>query len=264
MYCKECNTLVEKLHSKVCKQILNVHKTTSNYGVRLELGRMPLYVNIISKTLKYYIQITRRTCVNSLLKSAFKLHEANTSNWYMAIKNVLEFTGYSLDNFNISNIKSSSFSVVNQLKSFIEKQYLARVRENVKLTLYSQLKKILIREKYLEINDPTVRKSVTQLRLSNHKLPIETGRYTGIDRNNRLCTLCKCSTGDEYHCLMQCYHPKLTDLRNKFLSKIFQIEPALQHLSRKCLFIYILLLHDESILAPCMQYIHKLIQLYAM
>ena len=106
---QECHTLVEKLHSKVCKQILNVHKSRSNYGVRLDLGRMPLHVNIIIMTLKYYLQMNRRTCVNPLLESAFKLHKDNTSNWYMEIKNVLEFTGYCLETLNIHNIKNSKF-----------------------------------------------------------------------------------------------------------------------------------------------------------
>ena len=56
--------------------------------------------------------------------------------------------------------------MLNQLKSFIEKQYLARVRENVKLSLYCQLKENLKREQYLDIKDTMMRKSVTQIRLS--------------------------------------------------------------------------------------------------
>ena len=44
------------------------------------------------------------------------------------------------------------------------------------------------------------RKSYTRLRLSSHSLEIETGRYNGIDRINRLCKLRnKNVVESEYH-----------------------------------------------------------------
>ena len=41
----------------------------------------------------------------------------------------------------------------------------------------------------------------------NHFIPIEKGRHLGIDRNKRVCTLCKTnSIGDEFHYLFECDH----------------------------------------------------------
>ena len=44
-----------------------------------------------------------------------------------------------------------------------------------------------------------------KIRTCNHRLPIETGRWSNIDRNLRMCTMCdRKSIGDEYHYIMEC------------------------------------------------------------
>ena len=50
-----------------------------------------------------------------------------------------------------------------------------------------------------------LRQSLIRFRTSNHKLPIETGRYLNTLRENRLCTLCLANDiGDEYHYMFIC------------------------------------------------------------
>ena len=95
-----------------------------------------------------------------------------------------------------------------------------------------------------------MRKCVSQLRLSVHCLPVEAGRHVNIERKERLCTMCKCKVGTEYHCLMECFHPILTKERQTriILSNIFKSNLALQNLPRYTLFKYILLFYDKSIL----------------
>jgi hypothetical protein len=40
---------------------------------------------------------------------------------------------------------------------------------------------------------------------SNHRLPIEVGRWTNVERHNRLCQLCQSrEIGDEFHYVLQC------------------------------------------------------------
>ena len=47
--------------------------------------------------------------------------------------------------------------------------------------------------------------TLCKFRTTNHKSPIETGRWNNIDRVNRICTKCDNKTiGDEYHYIMQC------------------------------------------------------------
>ena len=39
--------------------------------------------------------------------------------------------------------------------------------------------------------------ALAKFRTSNHKLPIETGRWSNIPRNQRICHLCETEIGDE-------------------------------------------------------------------
>lgn len=40
-------------------------------------------------------------------------------------------------------------------------------------------------------------RTIARFRTSNHKLPIETGRWNNVDRENRKCWLCNVDIGDE-------------------------------------------------------------------
>ena len=47
--------------------------------------------------------------------------------------------------------------------------------------------------------------TLCKFRCGSHRLPIETGRWRGVSRNDRLCHLCNLEDiGDEYHYYMTC------------------------------------------------------------
>jgi hypothetical protein len=60
---------------------------------------------------------------------------------------------------------------------------------------------------------------ITKFRTSNLHLPIETGRWYNIPREERICHLCKETIGDEYNFLLVCKNENIITLRNKYLSK---------------------------------------------
>ena len=63
------------------------------------------------------------------------------------------------------------------------------------------------------------RKESVKLRIGNHKLLIETGRYDQIPRDNRLCPMCKSNQiEDEIHLLFHC--TKYCSFRDEFYKKI--------------------------------------------
>lgn len=250
-------TLMEKVHSKMCKYILQVHKSASNYAVRCELGRLPLFINVACRILKYYINICDRK-ESSIVKTVFKLHESNASSWYTFIKSIVKHLGLNLNTMTAYSIKSSKNSVYNKLCKISQELYIKNLSEYSKLSLYASIKTKHCKEKYLNcIHDVRVRKSVSQLRLSCHKLPIETGRYKGIEACNRFCTMCNMYVGTEQHCLIECLHPTITAIRTKFLTKIFQINSQLKQLNRTSLFKYILLFTDLSINQECAFYVNE-------
>ena len=90
-YIQDCQYIIDQLHSKFCKQTLCVHKRSCNYAVRLELGRLPLFINIICRVLKYYINVVNRN-EKSPVKITLVLHKTMENLWYTFVKQVVEYT----------------------------------------------------------------------------------------------------------------------------------------------------------------------------
>jgi hypothetical protein len=160
-------------------------------------------------------------------------------------------------------MKGSKQSIYNKLKVITQGVYSNKISECSKLSLYSSLKTNLVMEPYLKLPDKNIRKSITELRISTHKLPIEIGRWKNIERSNRLCPWCKYSVGTEAHCLLECFHPSLSSARNSYLSKILNINPLLLSLPRDSLLKYILSFTDKSIYLVTGNYINKILKLFA-
>ena len=92
-----------------------------------------------------------------------------------------------------------------------------------KLCTYIIFKKHFHREEYLNIANPSARRTIAKFRLSAHKLRIESARYDCrnkyIPPEERICTNCDQSkTEDEFHFLLHC--PKYNDLRKKLYENI--------------------------------------------
>ena len=70
---------------------------------------------------------------------------------------------------------------------------------------------------------------IVKIRTSNNYFPAETGRYTGLDYESRLCPFCINAVGDVYHYLLECkqfdYH------RKKYIYKYFYTRPNIEKMS---------------------------------
>ena len=110
-------------------------------------------------------------------------------------------------------------------KTSIQSRY-EQVNNSAKCSsLYKHVKCSFGEEHYLTSLPDKLRLSVYRLRTSNHKLSIETGRYTGIDRKDILCTLCKKTLGDEFHFVLECKYNNLVDIRKKYISNYYYTRP---------------------------------------
>ena len=79
-------------------------------------------------------------------------------------------------------------------------------------------------EKYLVDLPFDSARFLLKFRVLNHKLPIQKGRFLGIERNERKCNKCSCNDlGDEYHYLFLC--PVFHEVRNKYLKPYFYSRP---------------------------------------
>ena len=246
----------EKLHQKFCKYILGVHSKTTNIAVLSELGRFPLYFNIIKAMLKFFHRLENPGTTFPLLKDSLAeskaLHDSKKTSWYTSIKYILQKINTSRP---VHKHNSEIYSKC--LRSFFiqEWEQLLNSYASGKLCSYVLFKNNFGCEKYLTIiQNFELRRSLTRLRLSAHTLTIERGRYQGIPRHNRVCP--RCSSGeieDEIHFLFSCTH--LNDGRKNLMSQIYKNCAEFMNLDIKNKFVWLMNCENKDILLELCSYI---------
>ena len=202
------NSIFEVLYLKFAKWMLGVNKKSVNLATRGELGLFPLYFDCVGKFLKYESRV--RNINEGLVSNAFNNNIELSSNLeYNSIDKVK-----AINSMFSSNATSTSNSN-NDYKSVIKNVY-TKYRERFsdtlstmgdgKLKIYNQIKSYHGTENYLsDIMNGNHRKAFTRLRISAHSLYIETGRYNGTDRDDRICRICTSEQlEDEHHLLLDC------------------------------------------------------------
>ena len=108
------------------------------------------------------------------------------------------------DNNNQLKKPSINKNILKRFHDIFTQHTLANIQNNSKLNFLNSIKDTYSMENYLKIKDYQNRKAICKLRTSSH-LKIETGRWTNIARENRICTQCRQNTvEDEYHFLFDC------------------------------------------------------------
>ena len=103
----------------------------------------------------------------------------------------------------------------NTLQAQFVQEWNSKMDSSGKCTLYKHLKAEFKLEPYLLKLSRDVFRHIVKFRCSNHKLAIEKGRYSGIDRNLRYCDMCYLDVlGDEYHILFECVKPDIVNYVN--------------------------------------------------
>ena len=212
----------EKLHMQCCKDGLRLPITVSNMGCRSELGRFPLIKDVLINVIKFDMRL--KSDINQeLLQAAHFSQEQlskNSQNTYTCthcqfIQRVsdelhLESNGtFQCNQLHLlkSKLKTEGKKISAKSENYyigkIYKPFMSTKRNNVhaKLHLKSQVKDDFTYEEYLNIRGIN---SLIRFKLSAHWLPIERGRHKRpiINREDRLCPLCKTCVGDEIHALM--------------------------------------------------------------
>ena len=93
-------------------------------------------------------------------------------------------------------------------------------------------------ENYLDILENKDRILLCRYRTCNHRLPIETGRWTNIDRNERYCQLCNSNKiGDEYHYILECQtcmHERKKFLGDYYCTRVNTVKFKMLFQSKNC------------------------------
>ena len=211
---------IERFHLKVCKQILGVHRKASNIAVLAELGRFPLKLDI-QKTITKYLLRFNILDKDRLVYKAYIEELKNPGirkNWINFSKNMLDENGLSYIFLNHINCESTSKQVIDKTietlkirnedifkQTIMHHIHNSSIMDSGKLSFYGKLKENFGKEMYLNINNFNNRKTLSELRMSAHKLEIEKGRYLNINRNERICKNCKLGVvEDEAHFILEC------------------------------------------------------------
>ena len=164
----------------------------------------------------WYKLVSGNNCKISVIlyKLLMKLHQHKifSAEWIVKIENTLNECG--LPDFWNDNNLVRSISYVNfkkmyktKLRNMYTRRWQDLMESSSKCSLYRNFKTELKFEKYLiAVCDP-LKSTLIRYRTSNHKLPIEVGRYVNLERKDRKCELCNVNDiGDEFHYLLVCIY----------------------------------------------------------
>ena len=176
---------------------------------------------------------------NGLLMESYITAKDQNCLWIARIREVLEQNG----------MLSLYLNEMKDKPIFINRKHFQTVFSSIKdearkLRTYALLKTEIGMEKYLtNFKEYQGREDITRLRLSNHNLMIETGRYKKISRDMRCCPFCSIVVENEVHFLIEC--PTYASIRNPILTSIRF--PILPMLSSEEKFIYLMANPDKDI-----------------
>ena len=219
--------IIEKVHLKFCKLLLNLKKSTPNFMIYGELGIYPMSLYIQLRMVNFWSKMVNgddNRIAKILYKYVFLKNSDNQfrSDWLKCIKDILDKCGYSNIWLSQGNFNSKWLGISLKQKLFdqFQQKWRADIDCSPKGLAYKLYKQNFEFEEYLNILNDNDRITYCRFRTGNHKLSIETGRWNKIERNLRYCNLCHCNEiGDEFHYTLQC--SSLANFQAQYLDTFF-------------------------------------------
>ena len=201
---------IEKNHLDFLKSILKLKKSTPNVMVYGEFGRYPLEVMIKTRMIKFWCKLlsgknTKISCIMYKLMHYMYKKDIYKNKWISKTKNSIQDMGLNWLNNDVQNIEAFCKSVTTRLQCQFVQNWNNDIYNSQKCLNYRLFKTTFTFENY--ITELSLKSVITlaKFRTTNHKLPIEKGRWENTARNQRFCNLCNINAlGDEYHVLLEC------------------------------------------------------------
>lgn len=191
-----------------------------------ELGQYPLSINIKLRMVEFWIRLNRsENKISSILCKLLYVYYHNygyENKWICFVKSIFDNCGMS-NIWQNTDIYSKEW-IINSLRQKLKDQYLqewfSEVNTSPKSLCYKIFKTEFKFENYLSILPLNFLFIMCKFRCSNHRLPVETGRWHNIPRAERLCHRCGSDDiGDEFHYILTCN--ALNEERRKYLSSYY-------------------------------------------
>ena len=222
--------MVEMVHKQFLRNISKLRKSTPEYMLYAELGRVPIEMHVKSRMIGYWISIING-CETKYCKKIYNLmkieaEKGKAFKWLNYIKQILISVGMP-DLFNqpfINNPRATKTLIKTILNDIYLQEWHAKLQNSSKGRAYNIFKQDLNFETYFNTLNKSSYIPLLKFRTSNYKLPIEIGRWENIPLNERKCTLCnKNDIGDDFHYLFIC--PYFANDRINFLKPYFYRRP---------------------------------------
>ena len=193
-----------------------------------ELGRYPLEISVKLRIIKYWTKLVMGK-EGKLPVLLYKLADKKYSEeitWLKTVKSILDNTGLSyvwISKYFVSENWLYNTVKLSLIDQFRQTWHVA-VQNSPKALNYRLYKDNLQLENYFKILDEKNIVTFARFRTLNSKIPIESGRWQNIPRENRICLLCNSGDiGDELHYILTC--SALNENRTKFLKAYFRNRP---------------------------------------
>ena len=202
---------VEKIHMQFCKTILGIKKTTQNDFVYGELGRVSCRTQRLYNTIKYWAKILTSNDnkyvkrIYNLLKDDLELMP-NKINWCSLLRDLLSSLGLYEVWFSqtIGNTDIFLALVKQRLNDHFVQNWSERLNNSSRALFYRSIAEFKFQSYLKVIQIDKYRNVLTRLRVSSHKLCIETGRWVRnrLELDQRKCLRCNILE-DEYHFVLE-------------------------------------------------------------
>ena len=230
---------IERVHLQFCKALLGVKQSTQNTFIYGELGRMPYQMLRYFNIIKYWLKVINKsenkyvTIIYKMMLRDIEINDRKT-NWASLVKNLLANLGFFEVwlNQGVGNVNQFLAVLRQRLKDQYIQDWSNALENSSRARFYSNISGFYL-QPYLEFI--TIRKfriAMTKLRLSSHRLEVETGRWTrpvSTPFDDRKCHICN-KLEDEFHFLFEC--SLYTDLRKQYISRYFIVRPSMYKLTQ--------------------------------
>ena len=197
-----------------------------------ELGRFPLYIDIKTRVISYWCKLltgkaSKLSAISYKHLHSFFCNGNISAPWVKFAKDILDNCGLS-NVWTFQNINFNTEWVIAYVKLRLRDHFLQEWNSNLenspKALNYRLYKQIFEFENYFNILENKDIFTFCKFRTTNTKLPIETGRWNNIARENRKCQLCQENQiGDEFHYIMRWsyFHDKREScIEKRYLTRI--------------------------------------------
>ena len=235
----ESGFTVNSLQYTFLRIILGVSKHSSKLAILTETGQLPLITKVISSMINFLFHMiqSKSPILRNSLKMSADLNDMGVNSWFSIVKKIMELLGiehilYTNDNYEVDyHMRNIKRTIKSKFMQYWRQELL--LKSEGKLGFYKQYTNKFELQGYFSCTSlcERLRKVYTRFRIGAHKLPVETGRYYNILREDRFCPLCCDGVGNEKHYLTICNNPIIVSLRDSFYKKIGNGDPLFLSLS---------------------------------